>query len=339
MILSFIDGKKPDPRFFQEMFAFMMSMDEKNGEWNYKEDHEFWGMYQSLLTKKVEELTCHRKEEMFTPTGTNKSNRRMNVIKEMMLGDTVEPESLICGNLERKVCTEGEFRDQMVAWIQCMSKTKTGSIELVVDNIYSPTLINLPDRTFVTAATVEQKRVIQKTFADTNICWRMDQWPSKIIINGLQEELMKVLMNPAEAEIISISSEASFVRELEMTPPAEHKTSSVEEEIWSDAQELEDYNSDWVDTTKSADGYSPISGSKRSRSDSGSDNRFKLLNSASRNIIKKYKKMKTSLKLAIPCIPKTEVEIEYDSQIDVIPSSQITVDEKCQNWINDNITG
>lgn len=104
MVLAFIDGKRPDPRFFQEVFSYMMSMKEKNGSWTYK-DHEYWSMYVSLLAKKVDELTCYQKQEMFDPSGTAKSNRRMNVIKEMMLGDKIEKESLLCGNLERKVCT------------------------------------------------------------------------------------------------------------------------------------------------------------------------------------------------------------------------------------------
>lgn len=53
MVLTFIDGKRPDPRFFQKVFSTMMELEEKNGDWNYTPSHHFWEMYKLLLTKKV----------------------------------------------------------------------------------------------------------------------------------------------------------------------------------------------------------------------------------------------------------------------------------------------
>lgn len=157
----------------------------------------------------------------------------------------------------------------MVAWIQAMSRSTQGSIGLSVDNIYLPVLINLPDRTYLTSSTVQQKRIMQKTFADTNILsWRMDQWPSKIksgmsglereracikiIVNGMQKCLMDCMMNPTEDEIITISSEHSFREDLEMTPTSCHKTSSIDNELWSNADEMDEPEVNVVDLTAMA---------------------------------------------------------------------------------------
>lgn len=35
-------------------------------------------------------------------------------------------------------------------------------------------------------------------------------------------------------------------------------------------------------------------------------------------------------------MPRTKLDFEYDSLEECIPSSQITVDEKCSQWINKN---
>lgn len=327
MVLSFIDGKRPDPRFFQEIFAYMMSMEEKNGPWNYKPEHAFWEMYNKLLVLKIDELTSYKKMEHFVPMGDFASNKKMRDLTNDMKDDKTQPESYICNSLERKVCNDKEFRDNIVAWFETMKYPKQGTLGLNLDNIYNPILVNMPDKTFVTNPTEEQKRIMQVTFADNNILgWRIDQWPAKIksgmskidrekavikiIINGFQAALMEAMMIQTTGDIISISDETSFQNDLIITP------SSTK---WSDADEMDGYGTDTIYTTPE-----DSKGSKRTRSSSDSGSRFNIMNGVSRKMVKSCKRLKTSLKLAIPCIPKAVMDISYDSQTDLIPTNVCT---------------
>lgn len=88
MVLSFIDDKTPDPRFFQEVFATMMSLDDKNGEWSYSEVHNFWDMYKTILSKKVDELVTHFKKDVtFVPMGTYTQNTKINSIMSDIMNE------------------------------------------------------------------------------------------------------------------------------------------------------------------------------------------------------------------------------------------------------------
>lgn len=351
MVLSFIDGKRPDPRFFQELFAYIMSMEEKNGNWNYKKDHAFWEMYQVLIIQKIQELMTYKKVEMFNPTGSFASNKKVREIVKYLKDDPGQHESFMANSLERKVCCDKEFRDMMVSWLELMKWPAAGTLGLNIDNIYKPIIRNEPDKTNVTNPTENQKRIMQSTFADNNILtWRMEQWPKKIrtgmsdkerekaviwiIIEGFQSALMEAMMVQTSGDIISISSENSFRNDLIMSPV---KTSSTN---WSEADEMDVYCTDEMDghetdtvhTTPETD-----KGTKRSRSSSDSGSRFRIMKGAKNTVLKSCKRLKTSLKLIVPCIPKTQLDVSYDSQTELIPCTQMSAQDKCDQWVRNNI--
>lgn len=166
---------------------------------------------------------------------------------------------MICRNLERKMCEETAFRDEMVGWLQSMQKTKNGTMVVLFDNIYTPKIINLPDRTCMMTPDFTQQRTMQVCFADNNILlWRMDSWPKKIItgmtsinkdhvmirqfVEYLQDKLMKFMS--MAVEVISVSSEHSFMNDLKMSPSTEHKTSSENGLRWTTDDEIDGYETE-----------------------------------------------------------------------------------------------
>lgn len=52
-------------------------------------------------------------------------------------------------------------------------------------------------------------------------------------------------------------------------------------------------------------------------------------------MMSKVKKLKTTLNLKILCMA-TKAEVEYDSNCVVIPSSEMSSQEKCLNWLENN---
>lgn len=88
-----------------------------------------------------------------------------------------------------------------------------------------------------------------------------------------------------------------------------------------------------MDVISESGSQSSQKGLKRKRD---SDNQsFGLLNKGKQEIMRKVKKMKTSFKLKLPCI-STNAVLAYDSDCQLIPSSQLTNDEKCTRWLNNN---
>lgn len=188
-------------------------------------------------------------EELKLTFQTFTQNTNMNAIKNDIMNDQ-NCESFICNNLERKMCDKTQFRDNMVAWIMAMQKTKNGTMGLNVDNIYTPS------RDILTVPSSQQKMDIQVTFADNNILlWRMDSWPKKIrsgmsqvdreralirsCIENMQDELMRY-MNMV-SDVISVSSENSFQNDLILSPTTACKTSSENGTKWTTDDEMDGY--------------------------------------------------------------------------------------------------
>lgn len=129
-----------------------------------------------------------------------------------------------------------------------------------------------------------------------------------------------------------MSYQNSFVMDLHMTPYADYKTSSENEQEWSSDEEIDGYTS-----VENMSGVELFSGSESPRGSkrklSPSSDKFRIMKESGRQIMKK---LKTSLKLRFPCMT-TQAEAEYDSDCTIILSSQISGNDKSVNWLENNL--
>lgn len=107
-------------------------------------------------------------------------------------------------------------------------------------------------------------------------------------VENLQDELLKFMS--MKVEVISVSSEESFIKELKMSPSTGYKKSSVKNSDWSTDEDIEGYETET--NYSQMDVFSETDSPKgKIRKLSGSDESFKILKEGTRKIMSKVKKL------------------------------------------------